>query len=273
MLKRGYFIQYILLVFAAFMLLGCHKDFKKALKSDDWKVKYNTALKYYEEKDYYRAITLFEEILPIIRGTKEAEKANFYHAYSYFNDKQYLTSAHYFKQFFVIYSRSEYAMEAEYMYAYSLYQQSPAFSLDQSPTYEAITAMQNFLDKYPYSEYSEKADKLIDVLQVKLEKKAADSSKEYHKLRRYKAALVAFENFTKDYPDSEINEEIRFLQIEAAYLLAKQSIASKQKERYQTAVDLYLDYIERYEGSKYIKSAGDYYTNSLEALAKLKTNN
>lgn len=272
MLKRGYF-NHILLVFVALMLIGCHKDFKKALKSDDWQVKYKTALKYYEEKDYYRSITLFEEILPIIRGTEEAEKANFYHAYSYFNDKQYLTSAHYFKQFFVIYSRSEYALEAEYMYAYSLYQQSPVFSLDQSPTYEAITAMQNFLNKYPYSEYSEKADKIIDVLQVKLEKKAADSSKEYHKLRRYKAALVAFENFTRDYPDSDINEEIRFLQIEAAYLLARQSITTKQKERYQKAVDLYLAYIDRYEGSKFIKNAEDYYSNSIEALAKLRTNN
>ena len=159
------------------------------------------------------------------------------------------------------------------MHAYSLYQQSPAFSLDQKPTYEAITAMQTFLNKYPYSEYADKANDIIDVLQVKLEKKAADSAKEYHKLRRYKAALVAFENFTKDYPDSDINEEIRFLQIEAAYSLAKQSITSKQKDRYQKAVDLYLSYIEKYEGSRYVKSAGDYYSNSLEALAKLKTNN
>jgi len=184
MLKKGFFNQ-VLIVLIALSVFGCHKEFKKALKSDDWKVKYAAAFKYYEAKDYYRSITLFEEILPIIRGTEEAEKANFYYAYSFFNDKQYVTSAHFFKQFFVVYSRSDYSLEAEYMYAYSLYQQSPAYTLDQSATYEAIAAMQTFLNKYPYSEYTDKANKIIDDLQVKLEKKAADSSKEYHKLRRY----------------------------------------------------------------------------------------
>lgn len=272
MLKRG-FLNQILIVLIAISVFGCHKDFKQALKSDDWKVKYDAAFRYYEDKDYYRALTLFDQILPIIRGTKEAEKANFFHAYSYFNDKQYITSAHFFKQFYTVYSRSEYALEAEYMYAYSLYKQSPVYTLDQKPTYEAIAAMQTFLNKYPYSEYTEKANKIIDDLQVKLEKKAAASAKEYHKLRRFKSALIAFENFSKDYPDSDYNEEIGFLEIEAAYLLARQSIAAKQKERFQKTIDLYLKYIDKYEANGYIKPAGNYYYESLEFLKKLKTNN
>ncbi len=272
MSKKGYF-NHVLIVLIALLVFGCHKDFKRALKSDDSKVKFDAAFKFYEEKEYYRSIALFDQILPIIRGTEQAEKANFYYAYAHFNDKQYITSAHFFKQFYIIYSRSEYALEAEYMYAYSLYQQSPAYTLDQNPTYEAIAAMQTFLNKYPYSEYTEKANTIIDDLQVKLEKKAADSSKEYHKLRRYKSALVAFKNFSKDYPDSDYNEEIGFLEMEASFLLAKQSITSKQKERFQNTVDLYLKYIEKYENSKYVKSAGDYYTESLENIKKLKTNN
>lgn len=272
MSKKGLFNQ-ILIVLIALFVFGCNKEYKKAIKSEEWKVKYDAAFKYYEKKDYYRSITLFDQILPIIRGTEQAEKANFYYAYAHFNDKQYISSAHFFKQFYVIYSRSEYALEAEYMYAYSLYQQSPSYTLDQTPTYEAIAAMQTFLNKYPYSEYTEKANNIIDDLQVKLEKKAADSSKEYLKLRRYKSALVALKNFQKDYPDSDYNEEIRFLEIEAAFLLAEQSIDSKKKERYQNTVDLYLSYIDKYEKSSYVKTAGDFYTKSLESIKKLTSKN
>ncbi len=272
MSKRGFFKQFsfILILLVTF---SCHKEFRKAQKSNDWKVKYAAAFKYYEEKDFYRSITLFEEILPIIKGSDEAEKANFFYAYSFFHDRQYITSSHFFKQFYTVYSRSDYALEAEYMHAYSLYRQSPPSRLDQSSTVEAITAMQTFLNKYPYSEYTKKANDIIDGLQQKLEEKAVNSAKEYHKLRRYKAALVVFDNFKKDYPDSKYVEEISFLEIETAYLLAKQSTNRRQKERYQSTIDLYLKYVDKYDKGQFIKTAEGYYENSLDGLKKLKTKN
>ncbi len=84
---------------------SCSK-FRKIQKSDDWKVKYDAAFNYYESKDYYKAKLLFEEILPIIKGTKEAEKAQFYYAYSHFYQKLYTESAFFFKSFYDTYSRS-----------------------------------------------------------------------------------------------------------------------------------------------------------------------
>ena len=90
-------------------------EFRQIQKSVDWKVKYNGAMKYYEEGDYYRAITLFEEVLPLTRGKIEGEKAQFYYAYAHYKDKQYTLSAHYFKSFYTTYSRSDLAPEAEFM--------------------------------------------------------------------------------------------------------------------------------------------------------------
>ena len=55
-------------------------DFRKIQKSSDWKLKYDAALKYYEKEDYYRAATLFEEIMPFLRGSKESELVQFYNA-------------------------------------------------------------------------------------------------------------------------------------------------------------------------------------------------
>lgn len=240
--------------------------FRKLQKSGDWKVKYDAALVYYEEKDYYRSGVLLEEILPVIRGTKEAELANFYHAYTYFYQGQYILSSHYFKNFVKVYGRSEYVMEASYQNANSLFMQSPASSLDQTSTYEAITALQNYLNKYPYSEYSEKADKQIDDLQIKLEKKAYENAKLYHKLKRYKASVVALENFQSDYPDSEYREEIMFLAIEIIYQLAEISIESKQEERFKDTIDKYQKFVDRYPDSEYLKEAEKYYAESIEQL-------
>lgn len=243
---------------------GC--KFRKIQKSGDWKVKYDAALEYYEEKDFYRAGLLLEEILPVIRGTKEAELANFYHAYCYFYQGQYILSAHYFKTFSKVYGRSEYVMEANYQNANSLYEQSPASSLDQTSTYEALTALQNYLNKYPYSEYSEKADNQIDELQIKLERKAYENAKLYYKLKRYKAAIVAFGNFQLDYPDSEYQEEIAFLDIETIYDLAKISIYSRQVERFKETVAKYEKFVDKYPSSDYLKTAEKFYAESIKEL-------
>ena len=245
--------------------IACTK-FRKIQKSGDWKVKYEAALEYYEEKDYYRSNVLLEEILPIIRGTKEAETANFIYAYTYYYQGQYILSAHYFKLFTEVYGRSEFVEEARYMNAYSLYKQSPEASLDQTSTYEAIAALQSFLNRYPNSQYADESEKLIAELQVKLERKAYDNAKLYHQLRRYKAAIVAFDNFQYDYPDSKFNEEIAFLAIETAYDLAEVSIRSKQEERYRNTVDRYQKFVDKYPNSKFIKDAEEYYANSIEQL-------
>ena len=258
------FILNILLI-SLLVVSGC--KFRKIQKSADWKEKYEAAVNYYNEEDYYHANILFEEIIPLIRGTEEAELANFYFAYTYFYQKQYLLSAHHFKSFTEIYARSDYAMEAMYMSAYSLYLQSPEASLDQTSTLEAVAELQAFINKYPYTELAEKADDLIDELRVKLETKAYENTKLYFKIRRYKAALVAAETFKVEYPDSKYIPEIMYLSIESAYELAFASIRSKQEERLRDTINRYEELIDKYPDSKYVKMAEKFYEESIEQLA------
>ncbi len=259
------------LLLASFLLISC-SEFRRVQKSGDWKEKYDAAMKFYEEEEYFKTSTLLEEILPIIRGTQEAEKANFIFAYSYFNQKQFVLSAHHFKQFYDVYTRSEFALEALYMHAYSLYLQSPDFNLDQTPTYQAIAALQTFINRFPYSEYSEKATALIDELQYKLETKAYDNATEYYRLGQYKAAIVAFENFQTGYPDSRYQEEIAFLKVETEYTLAKQSFQQFQEERFRKTIEFYQEFVDKYPNSDYLKKAEDMYTDSLSNLEKLASN-
>ncbi|MEP0986539.1 outer membrane protein assembly factor BamD [Ekhidna sp.] len=265
-------IRILFLLILAVTIVGCSK-FRKIQKSGDWKVKYEAALEYYENEDYHRTIILLEDILPIIRGTAEAELGNFYLAYSYYYQKQYILSAHHFDEFVKIYGRSEYVMEAVYRHAYSLYLQSPDYELDQTITFEAIAAMQKFLNRYPSSEYAPEADRIIDSMQQKLEKKAYEQCKLYYKLRRYKSALVVYDNFADDFPDSNYNEEVAFLRIETSYDLATESIRSKQEERFRSTIDHYLAFIDKYPNSKFLKDAEKFYAESIEEITKFADSN
>jgi outer membrane protein assembly factor BamD len=154
------------------------------------------------------------------------------------------------------------------MNAYSLYLQSPVPNLDQTSTYEAIEAIQLFINKYPYSEYTDKAEQILDELQAKLELKAYDNATLYYKLENYKAAIIAFNNFQKDYPDSHLNEEISYWKVAAQFKLAEQSILVKQKERYYTTIEYYQSFIDRYPESKFVDEAENIYETCINKIQK-----
>lgn len=260
-------IRFIVLFISVVGMMGCSK-FRKIQKSGDWKVKYEAALAYYEENDYHRAEVLLDEIRPIMRGTAEAELGEFYLAYCYYYQKQYILSAHHFEEFVRIYGRSEMMIEATYMHAYSLYLQSPDYQLDQTVTYEAIVAMQNFINKYPSSEYAKDADGIIDLMQQKLEKKAYEQCRLYFNLRRYKSAIVVYDNFKNDFPDSKYQEEVAYLKIKTLFDFAKESVISKQEERFQNTVDSYIQFLDKYPSSEFLREVEKIYAESIEEITK-----
>ncbi len=267
-MRKSRFFRLILFFFVAFLMASCSK-FRKIQKSTNWEEKYSAALAYYEEEDYYKASVLLDQVLPIIKGTIDGEKATFYRASSYYHQGQYILSASYFQDFLLVYSRSEYALEAAYLQAHSLYLQSPDYNLDQSSTIDAINAFQTFLNRNPYSEYAPKATAMIDELQQKLEKKNFENAKQYYKLERWEAARVAFETFEDEFPDSKYNEQVLYLAVDAEFSYAKQSIRAKQKERYQKTIELYERFIDKYPNSKLLKDAEQRYSQSINQLKKL----
>ncbi|SHJ78530.1 Beta-barrel assembly machine subunit BamD [Reichenbachiella agariperforans] len=256
-------------VFLGLILATSCSEFRMLQKSTDWQGKYQAALAYYEEGEYYKASVLLDQVLPIIKGTVDGEKASFYRAYAYYHQEQYILSASYFGEFARVYSRSDWAVESAYMEAYSLYLQSPDYNLDQTSTYKAIDAFQIFLNRNPYTDYTDKANEMINEMQQKLEKKAFENAKQYHKLERWEAARVAFETFEKDFPDSKLNEDVMFLAIDSEYSYAKQSIRAKQKERFGKTIELYQELVDEYPNSKFIKQAEKYYIDSVEQIDKL----
>src|SRR5690606_38183565 len=265
-------IVYFSIVVLIFVSVSCGK-FRKIEKSSDWRVKYEGALNYYNKKDYYRAGILFEQILPIVRGLPEGEKVQFYLAYCQYYDKLYLLASEQFKTFYETYGRSSLVEEARLMFAYSLYVSSPDYNLDQDNSIQAMAAMQDILNRYPNSQFQEKAIESIIATQEKLELKGFENAAQYYKMRNYKAAIVSLENFKKNFPDSKYQEEAQFLLVSAQFKMAEQSIYSRQEERYKEVIEVYKELIDKYPNSAFLRDAEKFYTESMEKLAKFKNKN
>jgi outer membrane protein assembly factor BamD len=233
-------------------------DFSKLQKKGTDDDKYKAALKYYKKEDWYRAGVLFEEIIPKLRGSSEQEMSQFYYAYTQYNQGLYEPAAQLFKRFYETFARSEQAPESMYMYAVSLYKATPGFNLDQSNTISAMSALQDFVNTYPESEHIKDCTDLIVNLRKRLERKAYERAKQYYKvsgfnIANYKSSVVAINNFQREFPDSEYNEELAFLKVDAQYSLAKNSLDTKQKERFQEAMTFFQAFREKYPNSKYVK--------------------
>jgi outer membrane protein assembly factor BamD len=262
-------VSFILILFIS---ISC-SNFRKIEKSQDWRVKYEAGLNYYNKKDYYRASVLFEQILPIVRGLPEGEKVQFYLAYCQFYDRLYLLASEQFKTFYETYGRSSLAEEARFMHAFSLFQSSPNPNLDQSSSIDAMAAMQQFLNRFPNSQFRDRAVEVINTTQQKLEEKGFENARQYYKMKIYTAAIVALNNFKQNFPDSKYIEEAYYLVILSEYRHAQQSIPSKQPERYRTVVEHYKEYLDRYPNSKFLKDAEKVYAESLEKLNSSKSTN
>jgi outer membrane protein assembly factor BamD len=245
---------YIILLLAVIIVAGCGKH-QKLMKSTDNEAKYAAALDYYDEKDYYRALQLFQQLINVYQGTEKAEKLQFYYAYCYYYQKDNVLASYYFKRFVNNYPRSPFAEEAMFMNAYCYFLDSPVSSLDQTNTYTAIKEMQLFINLYPNSTRVEEANKLIDQLRAKLQRKDLDIASLYLKMKQYEAAIYCYKNVLKEYPGSEYKEEILYSILKSNFYFAENSIVSKQAERYQSALDAYNELVFQYPETKYLKDA------------------
>jgi len=273
MVKKYIFIGFVVLL----GLSSCGK-FEKFRKSASLPVKYKAALDYYKKKEFDKAGILLDEILPLMKGDSTQELATYYQAYCDFNLGNYTLANSHFKKFSEVFSRSEYAEEAIYMAAFSMYKDSPNYNLDQTGTLVALNETQSYLNNYPDTKFKEECNNIIKELRKKLERKAYEKAKLYYKTSPFnvmnlRSSVIEITNFQKEYPDSDYNEEMAYYKVIAQYSLAESTIESKQKERFTDASKFYLELVDKYPQSAYIKLTEDMYSKSLkqvERIAKLE---
>lgn len=247
---------------------SCKSKYDKLKASNDNAKKYQEAVKYYNKKDYTKALGLFEDLVPRYRGRDEAQDLFYYYAYTNYRLKDYTSARFHFKTFADTYPSSPRAEECRFIAAYCFYLDSPVYSLDQENTTKAIESLQLFINLYPKSDRVTEASKLIQNLRDKLEQKSYADSKLYLTIGDYQSAVIAFGNTLRDYPDTKYAEEIEYLTIQAQYEFARISYERKQPERYTQAIGFADEFIEKYPQSKFLKEATDYKKSSQQGIER-----
>lgn len=262
--------RYIAVMLPVLFLASCKGEFERVRASGDPQFILVKANEYFEKEEYLKAQTLYEQILTSFRGKAEAEQLYFNYANTHYNMGNYILSAFYFSNFSETFPSSPRREDASFMSAYSNYRLSPVPALDQASTKTAIAEFETFANTYTQSPRIPEVNKLIDELRAKLEVKAYRSSKLYYDMKQYQSASRAFKNLLQEYPETKKVDEIRYLIIKSAYLMAKNSVISRQEERYEEVLKEYNNYKSKLNSTPYYNEIVGMVKDSESRLKYLK---
>ena len=258
----------ILAAIALVALSSCKSQYEMLLNSNDADLKYEAAFTYYNEGKYSKAGSLFESLSVLTSGTERDDTVRYYWGLSNYKFKDYYTAETNFANFIESYPRSPFTSEARYLRLDCLYRSTLRYELDQTPTYKAITEISEYIIDFPKTPHLQECRDMLADLNDRLDKKAYEAAKLYFKMEDYKASRVALRNVLKDDADNIYREDILYYIAMSSYNFAHMSIPDKQKERYLTFVDDYLNFIGEIPESHYRKELDNVYRKVQKALGK-----
>jgi outer membrane protein assembly factor BamD len=258
---------------------GKPNNFNKILKSTDYTFKLQMAEKYYLNKDYNHAQTLYDDLYRVMKGSEHFEDIWYKYAYCAFYLKDYINAENLFKGFVEAFPNSPKSDEMDYMRAFCFYKQSPKYQLDQTNTTKAMGFMQAFIAQHPNSDKVKEATEIIEKCRAKLEQKEYENAKLYFNLHEtnpayLKAASLTFNNLMNSYPDSPFGDEYKLYIIKSEYMYAIQSLEEKKKARLDQVLTDINDFYDRFPDSKLKKQVQEYQelaNNSIKAYNKLNS--
>ncbi|WP_185855901.1 outer membrane protein assembly factor BamD [Blattabacterium cuenoti] len=147
----------------------------------------------------------------------------------------------------------------------NFYFSSLNFDLDQKNTYMAIDILNQFIQRFQNSSKITEANKLLNELLKKIEKKDYYIANIYFSMQKNYAALVSFRDFLNDFPKSNFKENVLYKICIIRYRIA---IANNTNHKKNIS-----DFLESYK--KYVKSYPNnyYHIKKLQDLYKKLMNN
>ena len=259
--------------FGAFLvsLLTQCSDYNKMLKSGDLEEKLSYAEAALDSGNCFRALPLYDELMRLTRGTERAPDIHWNRALTHDCINDFYLSRYYFQSFVKTFPNDARVEEALFRAALCSYYLSPESSLDQTDTRTAIDELQLFMDRYPASALRDSTQNMIEGLRGKLEVKAFENARLYHRTGNYKSATIAMAHAIEDYPGSPYQEELQFLIIDSHHRYAAQSTNRRKLERYNDAIQAFHTFASRFPESVRMDEARRLFDSSVQAIAELES--
>ncbi len=242
-------LKLTLLLIVASGIGACATYYDTVMKSTDTDLKYEAAFKFYNNGKFKKAAEVFESLKLATTGTPQEDTVNFYLGMSNYKFGDYIAAEANFDQFAQIFPRSPFTEESRFLRILCLYETTLRYELDQTPTRKAMMVIGEFMYDNPGSEYYPKCQEMMAEFTERLDKKSLESAKLYYKMEDYKAAHYALRNVLKENAENQYREEVLYYTALASYHYALNSISDKQKDRFLSFLDDYLNFISEYPES------------------------
>ena len=263
------FKSLILTATAMLAIMVCKSQYETLLNSNDVDAKYAAAFDFFNQKKYSKAAQLFESLSVLTNGTERDDTVQYYWGLSNYRYKDYYTAETNFTKFLENFPRSPFAEDARFLRLDCMYRSTYRYELDQTPTYACLQAIAEYMTEYPgENPHMEACRKMADDLNERLDRKAYENAKLYYRMEDYLASRVAFKDVLKDDADNIYREDILYYTAMSSYHYARLSVKEKQKERYLTFVDDYLNFIGELPESKYRRELDVMYKRAQRALGR-----
>lgn len=250
------------------MLSSCKSEYEALLNGNDVDAKYEAAFDYFNHGKYSKAAQLFENMSILTSNTERDDTVQYYWGLCNYRYKDYYTAETNFSKFIMSFPYSPFFEEASFLRIDCLYRSTYRWELDQTPTYNAIKTISEYIIENPKSTHVPICKKMLDELNERLDTKAFENAKLYYKMERYKSAVTAFKNILKDDADNIYREDILYYIAKSSFKYAQMSIESKQKERYLSFIDDYYFFIGEVEDSPYRREMDALFHRAQKALGR-----
>ena len=248
---------------------ACKSEYETLLEGNDIDAKYAAAFSYFNQGKYQRSAQLFESLSPLTNGTEQGDTVQYYWGLSNYRYKDYYTAESNFARFIENFPRSPFTADARFLRLDCMYRATYRYELDQAPTRVCLSAIEEYEREYPNdAAHLEACAAMKKDLNERLDRKAFESARLYYKMEDYLAARVALRNVLKDNSENVYREDILYYTAMASYHYARLSVAARQKDRYLTFVDDYLNFVGEYPESAYRREMDAMYRRAQRALGR-----
>ncbi len=207
-----------------------------------------------KKKEYDEAVTFFEHVRSKYPYSKYAALSDLRIADTYVAKDEWIEAADAYDFFIRFHPRHEDVAYAWFQIAKCHYESAPSdffikppsYSKDQTPSKEAIKAIDHFIEQFPNDARVAQAKEMKAVLLKKLADQDMYVARFYAKRKQWRGASLRYGRVVEQYPDSESA-------VEALYESAK--IASQYLGDKEKARTLFQQLVERHMDSSYVKDA------------------
>lgn len=245
-MNRGKLIVIILCIGLLLFTTACKKKVEDKPKGSDREI-YLKARKFVK-KDPEKARLMFKEIIHLYPDSVYARRAKIGIADSYYKENDAGTlvlAASEYTEYVGMYPNSPDAVYAKYQVGMCYYDDVKTPGRDQTNTYKAIAAFENFLNMFGNTDDAQKARAKIAELREQLSVHYYTIGYYNYKFKAFRGAIQRFKQVMDEYPNFKMNAKLFYFTGKSYFFLRK----------YDSAKSFFQKVITSYPKSRLVKSS------------------